>query len=110
MTKQEMLDKAVKGLRSQNWEKCVDLYGNCAYADGRGHHCAWGWVDEDSWGKSSSTNVQGLDTRLATEVRSDELLSIFTMRLQRAHDASLGDMESNFRALAAKYKLTWPED
>ena len=48
MTKQEIFDKSVTGLASQNFEKSayLDLYDEprCAYNSPDGKHCALGWV------------------------------------------------------------------
>ncbi len=123
MTRQEMFDKAVRGLRSQNWERSVDKDGYCVYDDGQGKHCAWGWVDESLWGSDSphtfapkyrSVNVNGLCTQgvgVAGKLSSEELW--FAQALQLCHDEGRVNnepLEPRLRALALKYNLVFPED
>ncbi len=51
MTKQEMFDKAVEGLASQNWVRCSDPKGGCVYrrsTENGEMRCAYGWtMDSD---------------------------------------------------------------
>jgi hypothetical protein len=93
MTKQEMFDKAWRGLSSQNWERCVNEYGKCVYSDGTGKHCAWGWVDPEADGHVDVYRVGGI--------------------AQWAHDTEdspTKSMKQRFVELADAYHLEVPND
>src|SRR5688572_28138575 len=100
MTRQELFDKAVRGLRSQHWEACTDEFETCIYADDVGRHCAWGWIDETSWPyKSADDTVSVLRARgvgLAAQLSDADLE--WALELQKAHDhESHLHMEQRFR-------------
>lgn len=88
MTRQEMFNKAYLGLKSQGFKPCVDARGHSTYDDGNGRHCAWGWVDEESWGEQGP--VLSLKTKLVNAARDSwEFLSkdcLFISGLQSCHD------------------------
>ena len=80
MTKQEILDKAVRGLRAQNWQPAYKD-GSCMYQTYSGLRCAWGHVDTTlTWEscKASKTN-------LFMDICGD---ADFANELQAAHDCS----------------------
>lgn len=109
MTKQEMFDKAVRGLRSQQWQVCVDDAG-CSYDNGRNEHCAWGWVDEATWGKTGTVmSMRKGNIGIAPKLSPDALN--FAMKMQRTHDCSASGsmLEDTFRALGNTHDLVWPE-
>ncbi len=120
MTKQEILDKAVRGLRSQNWQPAYEN-GSCMYQTYSGLRCAWGHVGTTlTW-----ENCKASNTRLFSDICDD---GDFANDLQLAHDYSADahldptrrraekynyqyqDMENNFRKFAAFHGLTFPEN
>ena len=115
-TRQEMFDRAVRGLASQGWQQCVleeDEFGgrNCVYSrDGK--HCAWGWVDQAAWShldtplnRLAEAGV-GFAGKLSMSDRS------WARALQNTHDNN----EQPKQMLLAMYNfgqasgLSWPED
>lgn len=111
MTNQEMFDKAVRGLRSQDFERSMK-HGSerhCVYDDGAGKHCAWGWVDEESW-CYSTTGIHGIETALVKQLSMEGRLN-FAAELQACHDRARTpeQMETNLRNFAFNQKLSFPE-
>ena len=112
-TIQEMFDRAVIGLRSQGFERCADVYGQCCYADGKGRHCAWGWVDTELTSEIGGIGtLSNAGTGLAKDLTHEEVA--FVSKLQCAHDGSSPllretGMEPRLRALADQYGLDYPE-
>ncbi len=113
MTRQEMFDKAVRGLRSQGFERCYsEEHRMCVYDDGKGRHCAWGWIDEATWAHPDAGDLVtlsdegiGLAPRLGIEDYS------WAKRLQVIHDTSKCDnMEQRLRFFAEQSNLTFPEN
>ncbi len=131
-TRQEMFDRAVRGLRSQGWERCITPEvrspaagpqapgGNCVYErrldDGRVMHCAWGWVDPEGTADprvKEDHNVKMLaDDGIGLAAVLGEHDLWFAKQLQRCHDEPGGGewMERRFRTLAEECNLTWPEE
>ena len=125
LTRQEMFNRAYKGLASQNWEKCLEInpVGRrplCVYDDGAGKHCAWGWVDK-SLGPEVRMTVEDLvvgKIGLAAELATDDVP--FAKELQRAHDRydpknvfvnmPNQPMKKRFEDFAARWNLTIPEE
>ncbi len=107
MTRQEMFNKAVRGLRSQGFRRCTDDLGRCLYSDNNGRHCAWGWVDEASW--DAVGTVRMLPAGIAATLNDDDL--DWAVRLQSCHDKhdSPAGMEEVLRKFADDFNLTWPE-
>ncbi len=107
-TVQEMFNRAYIGLRSQNWEQCIDSNHSCVYSDGNGRHCAWGWVDPELNGSITTTLVEDLGYGIAKLLNPGELH--FAIELQDAHDGadSAEDMEARMRELADSYDLVIP--
>lgn len=113
LTIQEMFDRAVIGLRSQGFERCADVYGQCCYADGKGRHCAWGWVDTELTNEIGGIGtLSNFGKGLAKDLTHEEVA--FVGALQCAHDGSSPllretGMEPRLRALAEQYGLDYPE-
>ncbi len=125
MTRQEMFDTAVRGLRSQGFERCardvptempdgtIGMLPMCVYDDGAGRHCAWGWIDSgilpgqspSIWGRAT-VDQSGPAAQLS---KSD---INWAERLQAVHD-NAGDpanMELALREFAATEHLVFPEE
>lgn len=116
-TRQEMFNLAYLGLKSQDWQRC-ESGGGCVYDDGKGHHCAWGWVDPELWiaYAGGPVTVNGKVVTLHAKVvglaaRLTEQDLIFAQLLQDAHDEAYDSihMKRNFVRLAVNYSLTIPE-
>lgn len=112
MTRQEMLDRAVRGLRSQGWRPAMAA-GACRYLTPDGLRCAWGHVDPEGTAGSGTTPVRRLSVGVAATLESADL--VFAERLQLCHDwpalnRTAWSMEELFRKLAAEYNLIYPEE
>lgn len=113
LTRQEMFDRAVRGLRSQGYRQCRSDVGGCAYTSEDGtEHCAWGWVDT-SLERHTNIYVSRLaeeNVGVARQLQSDADIA-WARALQECHDlASTPErMENKLRDFAACYSLTWPE-
>lgn len=113
LTKQEMFDRAVRGLASQGWERAVDEEGRCQYQDATGKRCAWGWVDrslDETTPFGSVLSLRRSKIGLAAEL--DDEHEDFAGFLQTAHDIDrpVSRRITAFVDLAEKYNLTWPSD
>lgn len=117
LSRQEMLDRAVKGLRSQGWERCIAPSGACHYFlnDKR---CAWGWVDPEGTYRGGNVPVGDLYTirregiGLAADLPAADV--DFAYELQRCHDDRgniTPDMvEARFHSFTLHNGLKWPLD
>lgn len=121
-SRQEMYDRAYRGLAGQDWER-VTVNGHCAYlkvSDGRILRCAWGHVDPEETGRCADAgNVFDLawaKVGLAGRLSEDDLM--WADELQGMHDgAGFGreregcpvDMEERFHWFAAKHGLVIPQ-
>ncbi len=119
-TRQEMFDRAVRGLASQSWRQAVVTMPNnvtrCAYrVVETGDRCAWGWVDPDGppahhVGAVSDLRRAGIG--IAAKLDSDMLS--FASRLQECHDGAKegkpDDMRYRFIEFAEDEDLVWPDD
>lgn len=112
LTPQEMFNRAYIGLQSQNWKQCVDPNDChiCVYSDGRGCHCAWGWVDPDlTDAQAKGANIETLRVGLARELSTSD--RVFAQNLQDAHDRAfegLVGIKDRMERLAVRYNLTIP--
>lgn len=113
MNRQDMLTRAVRGLRGQNWLQCNNAQGGCAFYDPTtGRRCAWGHVDPEG----TQDHKYGIASLIHMKIGVVALLNpddvVFAIRIQGAHDYSEGpqDMERGCRELAAEYGLTFPEE
>jgi len=112
LTLQEMFDRAVRGLSNQGWTRCTsDL--KCVYSDGKGKHCAWGWVDQ-SLNKNVTGDVYELHYAGIGLANDLDYASVrFAQRLQSTHDFGAlvpEKLKEQFKNLGIQYCLTWPED
>jgi hypothetical protein len=106
---QEMYNRAVIGLRSQNWERAVDEDGNCVYCTTGGAHCAWGWVDPaETKGKFGSVATMK-DCGVGIAAGLSDVQLTFALALQSTHDSKLPGMEARLRDLGHRWRLDWPE-
>jgi hypothetical protein len=113
ISKQEMFNRAVVGLRSQGFERC-QVNGDPVYGDDKGCHCAWGWVDPVASSKPEYARyfINGLmadGVGLAAGLTLTEVT--FATQLQRCHDDSRTPfmMERRLKQLGAREGLSWPE-
>jgi hypothetical protein len=109
LTKQEMFDRAYRGLASQGWRAALSGSA-CAYVGMEGMRCAWGWVDLSltEIHRGTVEDLRNAKIGLAANLDFDDLA--FASDLQRCHDESKdGDgMRSDFNAMALRYGLTIP--
>jgi hypothetical protein len=108
LTKQEMFDRAYRGLASQGWRRAVSDRG-CSYATDDGRRCAWGWVDM-SLGASVTGPVSLLRAKkigLAADL--DDGAFEFADDLQACHDSTDDQsLEREFAFFAVRHNLTIP--
>lgn len=111
LTRQEMFDRAVIGLRSQGFTRCLHARGGCAYADGAGRHCAWGWVDTELPYDQALFVAALARDKIGLAATLDHTDLEFVVGLQVCHDAGImpDSMERRLRALAITYDLIFPE-
>ena len=115
LSPQEMLDRAVRGLRAQGFKRSMrnQFEGDnaCAYGSADGCRCAWGHVDPsvapNAGGGVYSLAISGYG--VARHLDDDGLE--FARRLQQAHDSGYTPdvMEKNLRKHAEHYGLIYPE-
>lgn len=113
MTKQEMFDLAVRGLRSQDWTRAYSVIkGRCVYETENGERCAFGWIDRSltAFDQGNVYRLNDLNIGLAANMGLDELS--FAYFLQRAHDDNPKneDMELAFQKIAKDFDLIWPKE
>lgn len=115
MTEQEMFNKAVLGLASQNWEPAMEGVSMCRYLTDDGKRCAWGHVDPEGTrtadGIGSVGDLHKAGVGLAAELTGPGLR--FAQDLQATHDnaALTGcSLKVQFEGFADARQLTWPED
>jgi hypothetical protein len=111
ITKQEMFTRAITGLKSQDFERCANEYGEPLYADGKGRHCAFGWIDTEITSDQSTWYIDDLagDYKgLASRMTMEQLE--FARQLQWCHDESTtpASMERRLRRLGEREDLVWP--
>lgn len=118
LTRQEMFNRAVIGLYSQNWQHSFEN-GVCVYASKDGKiHCAWGWVDPSLDNDDAGTVSDMYDYKESTKQLLRLTDKIFADDLQQAHDNSIHgardynnlSLEQSMREFGKKYNLTWPLD
>ena len=111
LTRQEMFDRAVRGLRAQGWERCSDGQ-RCVYSNEYGLRCAWGHVDPSltQYDAGSVEALRHFHKGIATDLSAEDCE--WAMDLQAQHDNSGGrvDMQDRFRTFGTRYGLTWPEE
>lgn len=108
LTRQEMFDRAWRGLASQGWRRAA-AGSRCAYLTADGCRCAWGWVDPEGTADQLGT-VRDLHTEgigIAARLSHEDL--IFAATLQSAHDLSSDDaLQEDMRQFAFQRGLTVP--
>jgi hypothetical protein len=121
ITRQEMLDRAVRGLRGQGWRQAMVEteigYKGCKYMTPDGRRCAWGHVDPEGTGRlgSEGITVRGLwEKRVGVAATLDPDGLSFATDLQQVHDnhgieLAPEELEAAFREFAALHKLSFPE-
>jgi hypothetical protein len=112
LTKQEMFNRAFLGLRSQNWERCLDESGVCKYTSGS-EHCAWGWVDLSLGPDKYSTIFDLKENGIGLAASLDDEHFRFAMALQSCHDTAYEgpeQMKQYFYELAKDHNLEIPEE
>jgi len=124
-SRQEMFNRAWRGLEAQGWQGSVvaKAYGGsrCVYNGPDGRRCAWGHVDPEGT-RDPGIDVDGnavmaLHTNgIGLAALLTEADALFALRLQRAHDgSSLGfgpgarDLRKAMTLFAESEGLTIPE-
>ncbi len=112
ISKQEMFNRAVRGLRSQGFERC-QVNGESVYGDDKGCHCAWGWVDPKASEKPEYARyfINGLMADGIGLAASLDLNGVtFATHLQWCHDDSKtpATMERRLKQLGDREGLVWP--
>lgn len=110
-SRQEMFDRAFRGLRAQGFERCATPEG-CLYQDpSTGRRCAWGHVDTSltEADRGPVGHLREEKIGLAARIPWNDL--DFATALQRAHDNALGPgtMETMLRGVAMRFDLTVPD-
>lgn len=119
MTKQEMFDKAVKGLASQGFEKCWDG-DTCKYKKGKSR-CAVGWLLPEklkSIDGQNRTRIESIDCDVLGLIDSYKVPTFisdnddFLDGLQCAHDESddPANMVLRLKEFAATHDLEIPKE
>lgn len=106
-TRQEMFNRAAKGLRKQGFLRSMDVE-SCIYDDGEGRRCAWGHVDKSLTKKDGAASVYVLRRRgrgLAGHLLPEDVG--FAATLQDAHDHALSpnEMRQGLFQFAKQYSL-----
>lgn len=113
ITKQEMFNRAVRGLRSQGFTRCGVNHPTgweSLYTDGE-KRCAWGWVDTSLKQSDSTYFVEDLAAdKVGIAPGLDVDLLTFAKQLQWCHDDSQTPqlMERRLKKLGEREKLVWP--
>ena len=88
MSVQGLCDYAVAKIVEQG-ERCVDHNGHCMYSDGKGNHCALGWLldEDDSELMDAASGAEGLIQDLPEKIPQIIKDNEYTFSLlQRFHD------------------------
>jgi hypothetical protein len=116
-------NEAVRGLNSQNWERCEED-SECRWNVGRpGFHCAVGWlIPEDNQTEGRTGSVSDLIV-MKEEGKEESVLYAnyhewlgndrfdrFLEHMQNAHDVNAPSMKKRFLLLGQNHKLEWPDD
>jgi hypothetical protein len=115
-SRQEMFDRAVRGVRSQGFQQCSNG-ASCRYrhmrADGTVMRCVWGWVDPEGTESDPCGTVFFLrENKVGLAATLSEEDAEWARGLQVAHDGAsekVGDMESRLRRFGTDHGLVWPE-
>lgn len=114
MTRQEMFNRAWKGLKAQGWQQAIEG-PTCVYLTPDGRRCAWGHVDPEGTAYGRGSPVSSLARNgigLAAHLSPGDLS--FAIQLQQTHDgAAPGDsrsLERAMRDLARLFDLSIPDE
>lgn len=114
LTIQEMFNRAVIGLASQGFTRCLRTPEGpgCMYSDDKGKHCAWGWVDTDIPSNKEGTvyTLQAQKLGVAAQLNDDTVR--FAIALQNAHDRhdTPAKMKLALASVASSYNLSIPPE
>ena len=115
LTKQEMFDRAYRGLAKQRWRQCLSESDSeeCRYNGPSGMHCAWGHVDTRIPSSREGVGVYRLarlKVGLAAQLLTDDDLMAFAEQIQYAHDGNPEPrvMREEFKGLAKEHGLKIP--
>ena len=116
MNAQQVFDKIVKGLDSQNWQKSIGDFDRCYYRSGQ-LKCAAGWLIPDELYSTEMESQQFcrlLDRKLITledlgVTEDQEVVSNLVTACQMAHDCSNSkyDMIDRFYQIASTFQLAF---
>ena len=125
--RQQVFNKMVAGLSSQDWEQSILRDGSCAYRDPAhtNRRCAVGWLIPDEeyildWeGKTVNQLTEGSVPHNSTTfptcptvIQLNNSVGIdFLTDCQEVHDKGYApdDMQEQFRALAKKWAISWSD-
>lgn len=112
LSRQEIFDKAYRGLEAQGFEKSFGEYGRCAYRGSEERRCAAGFIIPDD---RYDPSMEGLGADNVVEIfhlRDIVAYSedIFIWSLQLCHDrtSTPEEMQNCLREFAREYALTIP--
>lgn len=103
--RQDVFNKAYRGLRAQGFRQSINSDGKCRYNGPRGMHCAVGWV----WPIAASGEGHLACTLPVFEDLNHSDMS-FVADLQHCHDDSSCPMRSALTSFAARHELEIPPD
>ena len=110
MRRQEVFDRVVRGLASQDWKRSENDEGTCRLRGDHGRKCALGHLIPDKL--YTETDEGGLPEEIgalrSAGVTGRGMLNFLGV-LMNAHDEpGLGDMRSYFQSIAKSHRLKWP--
>jgi len=120
LTNQEIFDKALFGIRAQNYQRSVYDY-SCRYRGENGTKCAVGHCIDDEtaavWDKLTDTTISGIAVNVKIRESFEKFFNLeqikFLMQLQRAHDVSLSGsvpiFENAMQNIAISHGLHYTE-
>lgn len=128
LTNQEIFDKALFGIRSQNYQQSLKVFGKfknyaCAYRGENGTKCAVGHCisdkDANLWDSLYSSAGSAIDDIFTLNETKGSYFKYFTedqleflQKLQHIHDTQLsgsGNFELGMHELASEYQLNYKE-
>lgn len=122
LTNQEIFDKALFGIRSQNYTLSMKTGGTCAYRGKNGNKCAIGHCITDqhaaSWDNLSTGDYPSSSIRDVFWLKKNEYSLFFEdsqidflASLQDIHDLIIDkdDFEKKMQNLASEYQLNYTE-
>lgn len=100
LTRQEMFDRAWKGLKAQGWTPAYNhAHSRCEYLTGSGKRCAWGHVDPEGTEALSLIGFASLGILYITDrVEKDpEIRRVAPLTAALADDAGLRDFAADLQ-------------